>query len=288
MKFTYNIAGLPVESDFSLGPAYENFIIDAKRQFTAGIVFNKCAVQQEQPPLFSVRQEQFNVSAYAEGFLFENPPDHGAKVFSNLSYTECMVTEGSGLDHLIRLVLESQLIREGKITLHSSCIAAPEGAFCLTGVSGVGKSTRAAAFCQMPGFELISGDRPLIDCISPSVHGVPWDGKEALYINKSAPLRAIFCVRRLDETEKPCRASSGTVIPAAESLRLLTEKGAYHQLITQTFLPMWDTDTAAMAMGNLKKLVSRLSIYELASGPDSESAEKSWKIIKKEVMHEDK
>ncbi|MBQ0026715.1 MAG: hypothetical protein KBS79_05035, partial [Lachnospiraceae bacterium] len=108
MNFTYNIAGLPVESDFSLGPAYENFIIDAKRQFTAGIVFNKCAVQREQPPLFSVRQEQFNVSAYTEGFLFESPLEQGAKVFSNLSYTECRVSEGTGIEHLIRLVLESR------------------------------------------------------------------------------------------------------------------------------------------------------------------------------------
>ena len=292
MKFTYNIAGLPVESDFSPGPAYDNFITDSERdshgQFPAGITFVKCNVQRESSPLFSVSQEQFNVCAYADGFLFESPLDHGAKVFSNLSYTECKVAEGPGLEHLIRLVLESRLIHEGKITLHSSCISAPDGAFCLTGVSGVGKSTRAAAFCEMPGFELISGDRPLIDCICPDAYGVPWDGKEALFINKRLPLRAVFCVRRLDETENPCRASSGTIMPAAESLRLLTEKGAYQQLIVQTFLPMWDTDTAAMAMGNLKKLVSHLGIYELTSGPDSESAKKSWEIIRKEVMYEDK
>lgn len=292
MNFTYNIAGLPVESDFNLGPAYENFIIDAERgccgQFTAGIVLKKCTVLREPSPLFSVRQEQFNVCAYADGFLFESPLEQGAKVFSNLSYTECRVSEGTGIEHLIRLVLESRLIHEGKITLHSSCISAPGGAFCLTGVSGIGKSTRAAAFCEMPGFELISGDRPLIDCICPNAYGVPWDGKEALFINKCVPLRAVFCVSRLDETKNSCRASSNSITSAEESLRLLTEKEAYQRLIVQTFLPMWDTDTAAMAMGNLKKLVSHLAIYELVSGPDSESAKKSWEIIRKEVMYEDK
>ena len=302
MKNFYNIAGLPIVMDFDPGPAFENFKVSAVNdgeQRNRPLVFtvNEAeqrnrppvfftvneAEQRNRPPVFSpvfsVEQEQFRVHCYPDGFLYESRQECGAKVYCDKEYYECAVSEGPGSEHLIRLVIESRLIHEGKISLHSSCIDSPDGAFCLTGVSGVGKSTRAAAFCELDGFEMISGDRPLIDCICPTAYGVPWDGKEGLYISKAVPLRGIFSVRRLDQAGDPCSRPR-------ESLRLFSEKAAYQKLIAQTFLPMWDTDTAAMAMGNLKRLVSGLNVYELTSGPDTASAQKCLEIMRKEVFNE--
>jgi hypothetical protein len=48
------------------------------------------------------------------------------------------------------------------------------------------------------GARIISGDRPLLDASSQAVHayGVPWDGKEQLYLQEDAPVKAIIEVRQ--------------------------------------------------------------------------------------------
>ena len=60
----------------------------------------------------------------------------------------------------------------------------------------MGKSTRAQAWIDGMGAELINGDRPLIDVRNMELYGVPWDGKEQCFRNVHYPLKAICEVRR--------------------------------------------------------------------------------------------
>lgn len=57
------------------------------------------------------------------------------------------------LDQVMPLVLS----KAGRLVLHASAVSAPEGAVAFLGVSGQGKSTLAASFCQQ-GFRLLTDD----------------------------------------------------------------------------------------------------------------------------------
>lgn len=281
----YIIAGLGILSDIDFGTHFKNFITDDNAFCSESeLCFRLCrpeAAYFSEEPEFTVNQEQFSVSKLDDGFLFRsNIPDRTpgrinpvspAGIFINRDYSEASVLPGSGLDNLIRLVIESRLISEGMITLHSSCIATPAGAICLTGPSGIGKSTRAAALCKEMNsreFYMISGDRPLIGCNESVAFGAPWDGKEQLHLNTSLPLHSVFAVRRLQEGEQ-------------EVLNKKDEKSGYRIAVTQTFLPMWDTDLAAKAMGNLKTLLKTTPVYEAVSGPDGNSVRRLWELTER-------
>ena len=62
------------------------------------------------------------------------------------------------LDQVIPLVLSHR----GRLVLHASAVATPEGAVCFLGMAGVGKSTLAASFCWQ-GHPLLTDDCLLID-----------------------------------------------------------------------------------------------------------------------------
>ncbi len=284
----YDIAGLTVFTTNGLGPDYGNFIKENADGPAADRIFriDFCRPAEFSVPEsreFTINQEQFSVSKTDGGFLFKaNVPDCGdsrsvaqqpAILYVDKKYTSASAVPGCGLEHLLRLAIESRLILENKITFHSSCINTPLGAVCFTGPSGTGKSTRAAALCRAmkdTGFSLISGDRPLLDCRTPAAFGMPWDGKEGVHLSVKAPLHSILAVRRLDECADADRH---------ESLDRLDEKDSYKNTVSQTFLPMWDTDLAVRAMSNLKKLLAQTCVYRAVSGPDAESVMRLWELI---------
>jgi hypothetical protein len=162
------------------------------------------------------------------------------------------------LVRLVRFLLECRFVHESTLSLHAACVEQGGRAVCFTGDSGVGKSTRAQAWIKALGAEFISGDRPAIrleenGC---TAHGVPWDGKEQIFRNVERPLHAILEVRRAPFTR----------------LRRLSADQAYRALVRQCFIPMWDSDTAAPAMGNIRRLSRAVPVYRLFCGADPEAA----------------
>ena len=138
-------------------------------------------------------------------------------------------------------------------------------AVCFTADSGVGKSTRARAWVDGLGAEFISGDRPAIR-LEPGGNlacGVPWDGKEQIFRNVERPLKAILEVRRAPFTR----------------LRRLSPEQAFGVLIRQSFIPMWDTDTAALAMANVRRLSRTTPVYRLFCGPEVDDARAVHRIL---------
>ncbi len=169
------------------------------------------------------------------------------------------------LRNLFRMAIESMYFAHSRISLHSACIDVNGQAVAFTGVSGMGKSTRADAWIKSGLAELISGDRPTlrIDGDRVTAYGVPWDGKEQSFRQISRPLKAILEVRRSDSVY----------------LRKLDEEQACRLLMKQVFIPMWDTDAAFLTIMNVKRLAKSLPVYRLFCGPDECSAKEVYRIL---------
>ncbi len=174
---------------------------------------------------------------------------------------------------LIRTALECMLARRGFVSLHAAAVEAEDGAYAFTGPSGIGKSTRAKTWTEALDAGLISGDRPLIDVRNLMLYGVPWDGKEKCYRSESFPLRAILEVRR-----------SGSVY-----VRALSALQRRKLLMRQCFLPMWDTETAAVQMANIAKLAAGAEIVRVFSGPSGEDVSALWEALRQHrILKEEK
>ncbi len=224
-------------------------------------------VEKEQSP------DDVAVCSTADGaWLFaDRTASNGAKLFAFGNYSELKADDAflraapERQLRLLRLPIECRFCYAGTISLHAACIEAGGQAVCFTGDSGVGKSTRADAWRTALGAEFISGDRPAIrlNTGNATACGVPWDGKEQIFRNVERPLKAILEVRRAPFT----------------MLRKLSEEQAYAVLIRQAFIPMWDADTAALAMANVRKLAEIVPVYRLFCGPTAEDAKAAHEIL---------
>ena len=169
------------------------------------------------------------------------------------------------LRNLLRTAFECIMVFNSRISLHSACVDADGEAIAFTGVSGMGKSTRAFAWASANDTEFISGDRPALHLSANGVsaYGVPWDGKEQIFRNVKYPLKAILDVRRSD----------------SDYLRRLTPEQAQTVLMKQIFIPMWDTNAAVMAIMNIRRLSKSVPVYRVFCGPNEENAKNIRKIL---------
>lgn len=173
--------------------------------------------------------------------------------------------EGPILRFLVRTAFECRFCYEGIISLHAACVEKDGFAVAFTGQSGLGKSTRAKAWVDALGAEWISGDRPAVrlEKNGSTACGVPWDGKEQIFRNVERPMKAVMEVRR----------SSCTY------LRRLSQEQARKLLMQQSFIPMWDTDAAVMALANVRQFIRKTPVYRVFCGPDGDSAAEIYDIL---------
>ena len=170
-------------------------------------------------------------------------------------------------ERLIRIALECLLARKGYISVHAACVAVDGEAVAFCGPSGMGKSTRAAAWIEAFDAELISGDRPLIHVGKKEVYGVPWDGKEKCYKNVCYPLRGIYDIRRSKKTY----------------IRILSFAQRRKLLLRQSFMPMWDNETATIQMMNITRLATDTAMYRVFGGPTANDARELRSIINEDL-----
>ena len=181
---------------------------------------------------------------------------------ANVSHEEI---EGVATRFLLRTAFECRFCHEGIVSLHAACVEKDGYAVAFTGRSGLGKSTRAKAWVDHLGAEWISGDRPAVrlEKEGSTACGVPWDGKEQIFRDVERPLKAILEVRR----------------SSANYVRKLTDDQARKLLMQQTFVPMWDTDTAVLAMVNVRKLIRQTPVYRVFCGPEGADAEQIYDVL---------
>ena len=217
---------------------------------------------------------------FDDGWYFHPVYNTEKGLFINRDYTRLRLRGNQGNvvadnpEWFIRIATECMLIRRGYVSLHSAAVELNGEAYTFTAPSGVGKSTRAQAWIDGLGAELINGDRPLIDVRNMELYGVPWDGKEQCFRNVHYPLKAICEVRRHESSVYVRKMS------LAQRRRVLMQ---------QSFIPMWDTETAAIQMANISKLARNANIVRIFCGPTTEDAEALYSVIQKqEYLEEEK
>lgn len=166
---------------------------------------------------------------------------------------------------LLRTAFECRFCYEGIVSMHAACVEVGDFAVAFTGSSGMGKSTRAAAWVKAFGGQLISGDRPAVRIgkHGSTACGVPWDGKEQIFRDVEVSLKCIMEVRR----------------SPVNYLRKLSREQARKLLMQQSFMPMWDTDAAFHAIANIGALIDTTPIYRVFCGPDEDAAKVIYDIL---------
>ncbi len=266
--YKLRVCTLSLESEY-LPPSFEGFLCECEKpqlsiKISAFEFEPECEAETVLPQ-FSVyrrdgawlletnKSEQLLIKPdYSEAFFYI-PDKHAEELDVRLTL-------------LMRIVIECRLSFEGFVSLHSACVAKDEKAFAFTGVSGMGKSTRAQIWHEELGALWISGDRPLVDTKNAVAFGAPWDGKEQYFNNVSYPLEFILDVRRSEKTQ----------------VRKLSRAQALRVLMQQCFIPMWDSDVASIVMTNIYSLAKNVPMLRLGCDRTPESAREVFEILSKE------
>ncbi len=204
---------------------------------------------------------------------------------SNCSILKCYINLSECADinilkenfiHLLRTISECHLAHCGGVSLHSSCISFNGKAILFTAPSGTGKSTQADIWKNYLGAKIINGDRPLLHIFPDEVraYGVPWDGKEQIFLQENYTVSAIVEVRQAKKNV----------------IRKLNEKQAFKLMIKQCFIPMWDDKAKFAVMETISRIVKKVSFYRLFCLPDEKAAtllhsvlfENKYNILKEE------
>ncbi|MBR5179713.1 MAG: PqqD family peptide modification chaperone [Lachnospiraceae bacterium] len=258
--YYYQIAKIVIKSEYKLS-SFESFICNE------GIPDILLVKTEELPPCgIDVESGSIIHRRVENGWFFHEGKSENTGVCVDSDYSRIKVlgvtddTIYGMMEWYVRIAVECMLARRGYVSLHAASVEVNGEAFAFTGPSGLGKSTRAEAWIKGIDAKLINGDRPLIDVRNGELYGVPWDGKEKCFRNVHYPLKAICEVRRSDSVY--VRKMS---LPQKRKL-----------LMKQCFLPMWDTETAAIQMMNITKLAKSMNIVRIFCGPNEEDAGKLY------------
>ena len=260
----YKIAGLIIKSEYRLA-CFEDFLCEESQE---SILISKTV---EPPPSgVDIRSGSIIHRRLKDGWFFydENNDQAGAYISNDYTNLRILGVEDDiilgTMEWFVRIAIECVLARKGYVSLHAASVELNGEAFAFSAPSGVGKSTRAEAWIKELNAKLINGDRPLIDVRQGELYGVPWDGKEHCFRNVHYPLRVICEVRR----------------SASVYIRKMTFTQRRKLLLQQCFLPMWDTETAAIQMANINRLAKSANIVRIFCGPSEEDARRLYDEIK--------
>ncbi len=274
MYYYYRIADLTLRSCCRLA-SFEGFSCEAS---DADVTLEET---DEMPPEGQGQQSGMIVHCRVpDGWFFHSVWNKSTGLYACAGYTRLRLVGNKGFavlrgstEWIIRIALECLLARRGYVSLHAAAVEVQGEAFAFSGPSGIGKSTRAFSWVKSFNTELINGDRPLIDVRTLELYGVPWDGKENCFRNVHYPLKAICEVRRADSVY----------------IRRMDYSQRRKLLMRQCFLPMWDTDTAAIQMANISRLATGAEIVRVFSGPDEKDAQALYDALNiKQYLKEEK
>lgn len=166
---------------------------------------------------------------------------------------------------LLRVATECHLSRGDGVSLHASCVCYNDKAVLFTAPSGTGKSTQADLWKEHLGARIINGDRPFIR-VSPEgirAYGVPWDGKEQLFLQENYPVRTIIEVRQAKKNY----------------LRKMSADQAFRLLMKQCFIPMWDDEAKFTAVQTIRRIANTVPFYRLFCLPNADAARLTEDIL---------
>ncbi len=173
----------------------------------------------------------------------------------------------------IHALLAERLVEHGVLLMHGSALCMDGQAYIFTGKSGTGKSTHAKLWREAFGDRvwMINDDKPMLrlDGGRAAVFGTPWNGKDHLSRNASAPLKAIVRLTR-DETNH---------------IEPLKRAGAFSALVTHSYRagdPIIMRRILALETG----LLDAADFYQLGCNMAPEAAETAWQVIRQHYFKE--
>lgn len=161
-----------------------------------------------------------------------------------------------------------RLADDNIILVHSSVLMANGQAVMFLAPSGTGKSTHSRLWRKVYGdrVTMINDDKPLVSVHADdegthlTVYGTPWCGKHGIETNTSAPVKAIFILKR-SETNYTRKLSSKEVFPHIY-------RQIYHpnnEMLMKKILPLMLT------------FAENVEIYELGCNMEEEAARTAYR-----------
>jgi hypothetical protein len=145
------------------------------------------------------------------------------------------------------------------LLLHASLIEYKGIALAFTGPSGVGKSTQADLWHRCAGAQILNGDRAALrkEIHGWQAYGSPYAGSSGIYINRSAPLKALIVLRQGKENNlQP--------LGYTEALRCLYQELTVHY---------WERDFVAAATDLCLDLLENIPVYLLECRPEDSAVQ---------------
>ncbi|MEE0875637.1 MAG: PqqD family peptide modification chaperone [Ruminococcus sp.] len=142
-----------------------------------------------------------------------------------------------------------RLVDTGNIMIHSAAVNFNHNAILFCGSSGAGKSTQANLWKYYLHADMLNYDKPCIinDNGRFYAHGSPWSGKEALYLNEFAPLKAIVFVNQAKENR----------------VVRLSPAQAYAHIYLHNYVYPVTQDIEKKYAAAVKETVAHMPVYEL-------------------------
>lgn len=166
--------------------------------------------------------------------------------------------------------MESLLLQQGGLLLHSSLVRWQDRGILFSAPCGTGKSTQADLWEIFMGSQTLNGDRAGIRCINGKwrAFGMPFAGTSGIYRNESAPIVAIVV---LAQSKQNC-------------IRRLTPMEAVRKLLPECSCRRWNPFFMDQLLSLLLALVQQVPVYRLECRPDQEAVQLLHDTITKEEI----
>ena len=173
--------------------------------------------------MFTIRMAEKNIQVnnkcdyikdYCKNYIVNNAaPDFIVEVSDDEILAEKSEEYSSTMGYLETLAIYrkicERLVNGNIILVHSSVLMVDGQAVMFLAPSGTGKSTHSRLWRQVYGdrITMINDDKPLVSVRTDNngthltVYGTPWCGKHGIETNTSAPVKAIFILKRNEINE---------------------------------------------------------------------------------------
>ena len=169
------------------------------------------------------------------------------------------------LSSSIRAACEAGMVMRNGLPLHASLVEKDGFGVVFLGPSGMGKSTQAKLWEKYLGADFLIGDRPELRKIDGKWlgFGMPWDGKDAIYRQTSAPVRALVWLSQAKENR----------------ISPMDPVQAMSVMLKQAMMPVWDDRAMDGASAMMGALAREIPMYHLRCLPDEAAARLTYETI---------
>lgn len=162
------------------------------------------------------------------------------------------------------------IINHSRIMIHSSVIKYESEAILFSGPSGIGKSTQALLWKNIKNSDILNGDRGILHIKDNDidVYGSPFAGSSNIYLNISAPVKAIVLLEK----------------GVHNTMERLKPQWAYKYLYPRFAIPNWDEEWTIECVNLIERIMELIPIYRLSCTPDERAVDILYKELFSDVI----